>query len=93
MPTTPLIRVPSKIVPQAESLQAEVLLANEDVGFVTVGQNAQIKIAAFPFTKYGLLEGSVIHVGADASDPKQSNSPQAATAAVPLCTTSPRCKA
>ena len=81
------------IVPQAESLQAEVLLANEDVGFVTVGQNAQIKIAAFPFTKYGLLEGSVIHVGADASDPKQSNSPQAATAAVPLCTTSPRCKA
>lgn len=66
------------IVPQAESLQAEVLLANEDVGFVAVGQNAQIKIAAYPFTKYGLLEGSVIHVGADASDPKQSNSPQAA---------------
>ena len=66
------------IVPQAESLQAEVLLANEDVGFVAVGQKAQIKIAAYPFTKYGLLEGSVIHVGADASDPKQNNSPQAA---------------
>lgn len=67
------------IVPQAESLQAEVLLANEDVGFVAVGQKAQIKIAAYPFTKYGLLEGSVIHVGADASDPKQNNSPQAAS--------------
>ena len=66
------------IVPQAESLQAEVLLANEDVGFVAVGQKAQIKIAAYPFTKYGLLQGSVIHVGADASDPKQNNSPQAA---------------
>lgn len=66
------------IVPQAESLQAEVLLANEDVGFVAVGQKAQIKIAAYPFTKYGLLEGSVVHVGADASDPKQNNSPQAA---------------
>lgn len=66
------------IVPRAESLQAEVLLANEDVGFVVMGQKAQIKIAAYPFTKYGLLEGSVIHVGADASDPKQNNSPQAA---------------
>ena len=66
------------IVPQAEALQAEVLLANEDVGFVAVGQKAQIKIAAFPFTKYGLLQGRVMHVGADASDPKQSNSPQAA---------------
>ena len=66
------------IVPQAEALQAEVLLANDDVGFVVVGQRAQIKIAAFPFTKYGLLEGRVIHVGADASDPKQNNTPQAA---------------
>ena len=66
------------IVPQAEALQAEVLLANDDVGFVAVGQPAQIKIAAFPFTKYGLLQGQVIHVSADASDPKQNNSPQAA---------------
>ncbi len=66
------------IVPQTEALQAEVLLANEDVGFVTVGQKAQVKVAAFPFTKYGLLQGSVKHVGADASDPKQNSSPQAA---------------
>ena len=66
------------IVPQVEALQAEVLLANEDVGFIAAGQKAQVKIAAFPFTKYGLMQGSVIHVGADAPDPKQSNSPQAA---------------
>jgi hemolysin D len=66
------------IVPQSEALQAEVLLANEDVGFVAAGQKAQVKIAAFPFTKYGLMQGSVTHVGADASDPKQNNSPQAA---------------
>lgn len=66
------------VVPQGELLQAEVLLANEDVGFIVVGQKAQIKIAAYPFTKYGLLQGRVIHVGADSSDPKQNNSPQAA---------------
>ncbi len=66
------------IVPQAEALQAEVVLANEDVGFVAAGQKVQVKIAAFPFTKYGLIQGRVLHVGADASDPKQSNTPQAA---------------
>ena len=66
------------IVPQAEALQAEVVLANEDVGFIAAGQKAQVKVAAFPFTKYGLMQGSVLHVGADASDPKQSSSPQAA---------------
>ncbi len=66
------------VVPQGELLQAEVLLAYEDVGFIVVGQKAQIKIAAYPFTKYGLLQGQVIHVGADSSDPKQNNSPQAA---------------
>ena len=66
------------IVPQAEALQAEVVVANEDVGFIVAGQAAQVKIAAFPFTKYGLVQGSVTHVGADASDPKQNSSPQAA---------------
>lgn len=65
------------IVPQAGALQAEVLLANENVAFVVPGQKTQVKIAALPFTKYGLMQGNVVHVGADASDPKQNNSPQA----------------
>jgi hemolysin D len=37
------------IVPRGEPVQAEVLLSNEDVGFVAMGQAAQIKIAAYPF--------------------------------------------
>lgn len=45
---------------------------------MVIGQKVQVKIAAYPFTKYGLLEGNVIHVGDDASDPKQNNSPEAA---------------
>jgi hemolysin D len=65
------------IVPQDEPLQAEVLLKNEDVGFVAVGQRTMVKVAAYPFQKYGLLEGEVALVSADAADPKQT--PQSQT--------------
>lgn len=40
------------------------------MGFVTAGQTAQLKIAAYPFQKYGLIEGTVVHLGADITDPK-----------------------
>lgn len=59
------------IVPQDEPLQAEVLLKNEDVGFVTPGQAVKVKVAAYPFQKYGMLDGKVALVSADATDPKQ----------------------
>jgi HlyD family secretion protein len=59
------------IVPKDEPLQAEVLLKNEDAGFVVVGQPVKVKVAAYPFQKYGMLDGTVALVAADASDPKQ----------------------
>ncbi len=64
------------IVPQNELLQAEVLLSNEDVGFVAQGQKAQIKIAAYPFQKYGLIDGKVSLLSADSADPKQQQQSQ-----------------
>ena len=59
------------IVPKEEPLQAEVLLKNEDVGFIAVGQPVKVKVAAYPFQKYGLLDGKVNLVSADSADPKQ----------------------
>ena len=59
------------IVPQSEPLQAEVLLKNEDVGFIAVNQPVKVKVAAYPFQKYGLLDGKVALVSADSADPKQ----------------------
>jgi len=56
------------LVPQEEPLQAEVHIRNEDVGFVHKQQNVKLKLAAYPFQKYGMIEGTVLHVGADASD-------------------------
>ena len=59
------------VVPVDEPLQAEVLLKNDDVGFVSAGQLARMKVATYPFQKYGLLDGKVALVSADASEPRQ----------------------
>jgi HlyD family secretion protein len=47
------------IVPEGDPLVAEVWVSNDDVGFVRTGQGAKLKLAAFQFQKYGLLEGTV----------------------------------
>ncbi|WP_194713901.1 HlyD family type I secretion periplasmic adaptor subunit [Noviherbaspirillum soli] len=56
------------LVPGHEALLAEVQIRNDDVGFVQVGRKAKVKLTAYPFQKYGMLEGAVIHLGADAQD-------------------------
>ena len=55
-----------RIVPEGGVMEALVVINNQDVGFVTAGQNAEIKIDAFPFTRYGLLSGIVAEVSRDA---------------------------
>ena len=55
------------LVPKDEILRAEVWVKNDDIGFVRERQAAKIKLAAFTFQKYGMLDGEVAHVGADAS--------------------------
>lgn len=62
------------LVPKGELLKAEVWVSNEDIGFVRNGQPVKVKLAAFPFQKYGLVDGVVEHVGADALD---ANAPEA----------------
>ncbi len=54
------------LVPVGEPLLAEVLVKNEDVGFVQIGQPVRIKIAAYPFQKHGLLQGSIEALAPDA---------------------------
>jgi HlyD family secretion protein len=56
------------LVPQDETLRAEVWVSNEDIGFVREGQPVKLKFAAFPFQKYGMIEGTVEHISADAAD-------------------------
>jgi HlyD family secretion protein len=56
------------IVPQNEPLLAEVWVSNLDAGFVEPGQPVRLKLTAFPFQKYGMVNGKVKHVSADASE-------------------------
>ncbi len=56
------------LVPHNEPLQAEVLVKNEDVGFVHEDQRVKVKFAAYPFQKYGMIDGTIALVGPDAAD-------------------------
>jgi hemolysin D len=60
------------LVPAGDALEAEVIVRNEDTGFVRAGQRAQLKIGAFPFQKYGLVEAEVLRIGPDATEPNTS---------------------
>jgi len=62
------------IVPQQDSVEVEAFLENKDIGFVREGQDAQVKVDAFDYTKYGTLPGKMIHVSRDAiEDDKQQD--------------------
>ncbi len=61
------------LVPTEEVLRAEVFVSNEDIGFVRQGQAVKLKFAAFPFQKYGMVEGVVEHVSADSADSNTGN--------------------
>ena len=63
------------LVPQGERLRAEVYVTNQDIGFVRSGQHTRVKLAAYPFQKYGLLEGQVLQVSADARESEAPASP------------------
>jgi hemolysin D len=54
------------IVPLGSRLEAEAMISNRDIGFVSAGQDAEIKIDTFNFTRYGLLHGKVTSVSQDA---------------------------
>ncbi|SDJ80614.1 HlyD family type I secretion periplasmic adaptor subunit [Variovorax sp. OV700] len=55
------------LVPKGEALVAEVQIKNEDIGFIHKGQEVKLKLAAYPFQKYGLLDGQVQSVAPDAT--------------------------
>lgn len=61
------------LVPKDEPLLAEVWVANVDAGFVQTTQRARVKLAAYPFQKYGMLDGAVRQISADAQEKTDAN--------------------
>jgi hemolysin D len=54
------------VVPADSRLEIEAMVSNRDIGFVRPGQDAEIKVDTFSFTRYGLLDGKVVSVSQDA---------------------------
>ncbi len=54
------------IAPKDDLLEVEAMISNNDVGFVKTGQDVVLKIAAFPYTRYGYITGKVKHISLDA---------------------------
>ncbi|OWQ90179.1 hemolysin activation protein [Roseateles terrae] len=54
------------LVPDEADVTAEVVLENKDIGFVRVGQQAEIKLETFPYTRYGTVAATVKSISADA---------------------------
>lgn len=54
------------IVPADRKLMVEAKVLNKDIGFVREGQAVEVKLEAFPFTKYGVIEGVVLSIDHDA---------------------------
>ena len=52
-------------------------MQNKDIGFVRVGQRVAVKLEAFNFTDYGLIDGTVETISRDAID--QSQEPSGST--------------
>ena len=54
------------IVPSDEPVEVEAMLENKDIGFVRPGQEVEIKVETFTFTKYGVVHGVVTSISNDA---------------------------
>lgn len=56
------------IVPLGTPLIIEAMALNQDIGFLKLGQEAEIKLDTFPFQKYGTIKGKVVWLAPDATD-------------------------
>lgn len=54
------------IVPEGSEVEVEAQIVNRDIGFVREGQKVRVKLEAYPFTDYGLVEGTVETISRDA---------------------------
>ena len=66
-----------RVVPEAAPLEIQAYVRNEDIGFIKVDQQAIIKVAAFPFNRYGVVNARVTQVARDAIPEPDANTAEA----------------
>lgn len=60
-----------QIIPDNDAIEVEAWVPNKDIGFVHSGQQAEIKVETFPFTKYGTIDAELINISNDATPNEQ----------------------
>jgi hemolysin D len=70
-----------QIVPSNSRLQIDVLIPNEEMGYIRTNRPVDIKFDAFPFQKYGRMAGTLTWVSPDAELVTTSNLPMLSSAA------------
>lgn len=55
------------ILPDDETLMLEVKVLNRDIGFISEGMRAKVKLATFPFQEFGTINGEVVQVSPNAT--------------------------
>jgi adhesin transport system membrane fusion protein len=65
-----------EIVPVGDRVLVEMRVKPADIGFLRVGQAAEIKLTAYEFTVYGSMSGKVVTISPDAlGDPERAQAP------------------
>lgn len=67
-PMEPLVNV----VPVSDSLVIEARVANQDIGYISVGQKARVKVLTYDFAKFGTLNGVVEQISPDGFPDQQT---------------------
>lgn len=62
-----------RIVPDSSSMEFEALFSNQDIGFLAIGQKANIRLDAFPSERFGLVPGLVTDLAADSTEISDGN--------------------
>ena len=55
-----------RVVPEDSGLEIEAYVLNRDIGFVSVGEEAVVKVESFPYTRYGAIHARVTRIAKDA---------------------------
>lgn len=54
------------IVPDEAELMVEAMVLNRDIGSIQIGDEVEVKLEAFPFTKHGVIHGRLENLSMDA---------------------------
>ena len=60
------------IVPDDVVMELEVWADNKDIGFINLGQTAEVKVQTFNFQKFGVVDAEVAEISPDALEDRSN---------------------